>query len=86
MLVRADDGGVDHHVLEVWIAGQGAEHALPHARLRPPVITLEHAVPVAKLFRQLPPVRPRPRNPQYRVHEQAIVPRRPAGVALLAGQ
>lgn len=73
MLVGSDDGGVDHHVLEVGIAGQLAEHALPHARLRPAIIPLEHAVPGTELLRQLSPVCARPCNPEHSIDEQPIV-------------
>src|SRR6185437_4223223 len=86
MLAGSDDGGVDHHVLKVGIAGQLTEQALPHARLRPAIIPLEHAVPCTELLRQLSPVCARPGNPQHRVYEQAVVSRRPAWVTLLAGQ
>jgi hypothetical protein len=37
MLVRAHDGGVDHHVLVVVIAGQELENPREHAALGPSV-------------------------------------------------
>jgi len=40
---------------------------------------------IAKGVRQIPPRRARPRNPQYRVHEQPAVPSRRPAAGLLAG-
>ena len=40
MLVSAHDGGVDHHVFVVVIAGQELENPLEHAALGPSVEAL----------------------------------------------
>ena len=84
--MRADNGGVDHDVFEVWIIGHGSEQPIPDAILGPAREPHEHAVPIAEQLRQVPPWRTRPGQPQYRFHEQPVVSPSPAGIASLAGQ
>ena len=73
MLVRAHDGGVDDQVLEVWMFDQRTENTLPNALLGPSAETLEHAVPVAELSRQIALWCAGASDPEHRIDEQAIV-------------
>ena len=73
MLMRADDGGVDEQIFEIWIFGQGFEKTLPYALLGPSSEALELAVPIAELGWQVAPRRPRASNPEDGIDEQTIV-------------
>ena len=84
MLVRPDDGAIDHDVLEIRITPQGLENPLPNALLRPPIEALEHAVPMPKFCRQIAPRRARPQYPKHGINKQTIVVAVSASVALLA--
>ena len=55
MLVSAHDGGVDHHVFVVVIAGQEFENLLENAALGPSVEALIDDLPVAKPLGQITP-------------------------------
>ena len=55
MLVSAHDGGVNHHVLVVVIAGQEPENPLENAALGPSVEALIDDLPVAKALGQIAP-------------------------------
>ena len=46
MLVSAHDGGVDHHVLVIVIAGQELENPLENAALGPSVEALIDDLPI----------------------------------------
>ena len=48
VLMGAHNGGVDHHVFIVVIAGQQFEDALENPTLRPPAETLMDRFPIAK--------------------------------------
>src|SRR5258708_33366075 len=49
------DGGVDHHVLVVVIAGQQLENTVENPALRPSAETLMDRFPVAETLGQIPP-------------------------------
>ena len=55
MLMSAHDGGVNHHVLVVVIAGQEPENPLENATLGPSVEALIDDLPVAKALGQIAP-------------------------------
>jgi len=73
MLVGAHDGGIDDQVFEVGVFDQRIENTLPNALLGPSAETLEHAVPVAELFRQIAPGCAGASDPEHRIDEKAIV-------------
>ena len=73
MLMCAHDGGIDDQVFEIWIFYQRIEKTLPNALLGPSSETLEHAIPVAELFRQIPPRCPGASDPENRIDEQTII-------------
>ena len=51
VLVSAHDGGVDHHVLVVVIAGQQLENTVENPALRPSAETLMDRFPMAETLR-----------------------------------
>src|SRR4051794_17508776 len=73
LLVDGDDGAVDQGVFEVRLIGQAREDALDYAALHPATKTLEDAVPVAEIARQVAPGHARSHAPQHRLKEQPIV-------------
>ena len=86
MLVSAHDGGVNHHVLVVVIAGQEPENSLENAALGPPVEALIDDLPVAKARGQIAPRDAGAKSEQNGFDEQPIVRRRAANMALAARQ
>jgi hypothetical protein len=65
MLMRPDDGGIDHDVLEIWIVCQSLEKTLPNPFVRPAIKPHEHAIPLPECQRQIMPRRARAQNPGY---------------------
>ncbi len=86
MLVSAHDGGVDHHVLVVVIAGQELENTLENAALGPSVEALINDLPVAKAPGQIAPGDAGAKPEQHGFDEQAVVRRRAAHMAFPARQ
>src|SRR5215470_3068620 len=86
MLVSAPDGGVDHHVFVVVIAGQQLENPLENAALGPPVEALIDDLPVAKALGQITPRDAGSKPEENGFDEQAIVRRCAAHMALAARQ
>jgi hypothetical protein len=78
------NGGIDDQVFKIRIFAQLGEKPLPDALLCPSPETSEHAVPVAKLFRQVAPRRAGADQPQHGINEQPIVRAVPTLVAFLA--
>src|SRR3984957_6577328 len=86
MLVSAHDGGVDHHVFVVVIAGQEFENPLENAALGPSVEALIDDLPVAKALGQITPRDAGAKPEEDGFDEQAIVRRRTPPMAFAAGQ
>ena len=86
MLVSAHDGGVDHHVLVVVIAGQEPENPLENAVLGPSVEALIDDLPAAEALGQIAPGEARAKPEQNGFDEQAIVLGRAAHMAFAARQ
>jgi hypothetical protein len=86
LLVRADQGGVEHQILILAILGENLEDALPGAVLGPACEAGMHALPLAVSRRQVMPMRAGTQHPKNGVDEQAIIASRPAGIAHLAGK
>src|SRR3954467_15193424 len=84
--VGGDDGAVDQGVFEVRLIGQAREDALDYAALHPATKTLEDAVPVAEIARQVAPGHARSHAPQHRLKKQAIVFGRRPRIGGLTGQ
>src|SRR6516164_9182561 len=76
MLVCPDDGGIDHHMLEVWVLRQDLEKILPNAFAGPTIETDEHAIPVAKRAWQITPGRARAQKSKAQHPRTAGCPRR----------
>ena len=83
MLVSAHDGGVDHHVFIVVIAGQELENPLEHAALGPSVEALIDDLPVAKALGRITPRDAGAKPEKDRFDEQARDKPRGGGVELL---
>ena len=71
--MSAHDGGVEHHVLVVGIAGQQIENAFENATLGPSIEALMDNVPIAEALRQVTPRNAGSKAVQYRFDEQSIV-------------
>src|SRR6266852_2914022 len=72
MLVRPDDGGVDHRVFVIRIIGQGLEKTLPNPARSPARKALVGVLPVAEALRQISPRRARTEFPDHRLDKQAV--------------
>jgi len=83
-----DHRAVDH--VGGWVAprqfGQRLEHGIEHAGRDPSSIAPEHAVPLAILIRQVPPLRARPRDPHHAFEIGAVILRRAASTTTLRRQ
>src|ERR1019366_6529970 len=55
VLVRPDDGGVDHRVFVVWVIRQGLEKTLPNPARRPTRKALVDVLPISEALRQIAP-------------------------------
>jgi len=86
MLVSAHDGGVDHHVFAVVIAGQEFENPLENAALGPSVEALIDDLPVAVALGQIPPRDAGSKPEENGFDEQTIVRRGAADMAFPARQ
>ena len=58
VLVRPDNGGVDHRVFVIRIIGQGLEKTLPNSARGPARKALVGVLPVAEALRQIAPRAP----------------------------
>ena len=86
MLVSAKDGGVDHHVFVVVIAGQLLENALENPALRPPIKALVDDFPIAEALWKITPWNAGSISVHNRFDEQPIIRRRAADMAFAAWQ
>ena len=84
--MSAHDGGVNHHLLVVVIAGQEPENPLENAALGPSVEVLIDNLPVAKALGRIAPRDAGAKSEENGFDEQAIVRRRAANMALAARQ
>jgi hypothetical protein len=82
----AYNGGVDHHVFIVMIAGQQIENALENPVLCPSTETLMNRFPVAETLRQITPGTPGSKSVENGLDEQSIIVRRAAHMSLTPGQ
>src|SRR2546428_14087171 len=72
MLVRPDDGGVDHRVFVIRIIGQGLEKTLPNPARSPARKALVGVLPVAEALRQISPRRARTEFPDHRLDKRPV--------------
>ena len=86
MLVRAHDGGVDHHVFVVVIARQQLENALENSTLRPSIEALVDDFPISEALWKIAPWDAGSISVQDRFDEQPIIRRRAADMAFAARQ
>ena len=76
VLMRTNDGAVDHGVLIVSIAGQMGKHRLQDTALRPPAKPPMHILPIAKPFRQISPGNTRAISIQHCLDKKPVISRR----------
>jgi hypothetical protein len=86
MLMRADNGGVDHDVFEVRVVGHCRKQPIPHAAFGPSGKADEDAVSVAKEIRQIAPGHACSGEPKDCLHKKAIISPSPAGITCLPRQ
>src|SRR5215212_9754618 len=82
VLVGAHDGGVDHRVFVVRVARQVFVNRLPNPALRPPAEPRMDRFWIAKPLGQVPPRNAGPIAIKHGLHEQPVVFRRHADMAL----
>src|SRR5258706_14829267 len=73
VFISTHDGGADHHVLVVVIAGQQLANTVENTALRPSAETLIDRFPVAETLREIPPRTPSPKAVENRFDEQSII-------------
>jgi hypothetical protein len=86
MLVRADNGGIDHHVFVVVIARQQLENALENPAFGPPVEALVDDFPASEALRKIAPWHARSISEQNGLHEQPVIRRSATNMAFTTGQ
>ena len=86
MLVCLDDGRIDHAVLIVRILRLGIKDAPPDTRVAPARVAKVHDPKVAKACGKIPPCNACAVAIQHGLHEQAVVLRCHAHMALSARQ
>jgi len=86
LLVGADQGGIEHQILVVGIAGERGEDLLPDAGLGPAREALVDGLVLAVSLRNVLPTRAGPQNPQNTVHKPTVIAACPAGITGLARQ
>src|SRR6202011_4386990 len=86
MLVRADNGGIDHHVFLIVIARQQLENTLENPALGPPTEALVDDFPITEALRKITPWHARSISEQNGFHEQPVIRRSAPDMALTAGQ
>jgi hypothetical protein len=85
-LVRADNGGIDHHVFVVVIARQQLENALENPALGPPAEALVDDFPIAEALRKITPWDARSISAQNGFDEQPVISRSAPDMAFTTGQ
>jgi len=86
MLMRANNGGVDHHVFVVVIARQLLENAFENPALRPPAEALVDDFPIAETLREIAPRNTGSISVENGFDEQSVIRRRAPDMALAAGE
>lgn len=74
-MVRPHDRAVDHVGADIPLDhfGQRLQHGVEHAGRRPAPGAAEHAVPLAVLVRQTPPLLPCPGDPDHALEVAAVI-------------
>jgi len=86
MLVRARNGGIDHHVFVVGIARQQLENTLENPAFGPPVEALVDDFPIPETRRKITPRDARPIPEKNGFDEQTIIRRRAPDMTFTAGE
>src|ERR1700738_5214473 len=86
MLMGADDGGIERHILVVAIFRQSLEDTLENAALTPPSEARVGILPIAEAFREIAPRNARAIARKHGLDKEAVVCRGSANVAFTAGK
>jgi len=86
MLVRADNGGIDHHVFVVVIARQQLENALENPALGPPVEALVDDFPTSEALWKITPWDARSISEKNGFDEQPVIRRSATNMAFATRQ
>jgi hypothetical protein len=86
MLVRADNGGIDHHVFAVVVARQHLENTLENPALGPPVEALVDDFPITEALRKIAPWDARSISEKNGLHEQPVIRCSATNMAFTTGQ
>ena len=86
MLVRANNGGIDHHVFVVGIARQQLENALENPALAPPAEALLDDFPISETRRKITPGDARSISEKNGFDEQTVIRRRASDMTFTAGE
>jgi hypothetical protein len=86
MLVRADNGGIDHHVFAIVIARQHLENAFKNSALGPSAETLVDDFPISEALRKIAPWDARSISEKNGFHEQPVIRRSATHMAFTTGQ
>jgi hypothetical protein len=86
MLMSANDGRIDHHVLVVTVFCQCLENALENATLTPPPEPLVDVLPITKAPRKIAPGDARSVAIENGLHKKPVVPGGHANMAFTTGE
>ena len=86
MLMSAHNGGVEHHVFTVVIAGQQLKNALENAAFCPSTKSLMHYSPITKARRQITPRDACPVSVKNGFDKQSVVCRGTTDMSFTPGQ
>jgi hypothetical protein len=84
MLMRAHNGGIDHHVFVVMVARQQLENAFENSALRPSAEALVDDFPIAETLRKITPWNTGSIPIQNGLDEQPIICSRAADMTFAA--
>ncbi len=71
--VNFDNGCTGHGVLHIWLIRTGLEKPNKNIGFYPIPVALEDRIPLAEMWRQVPPWSTSARDPRYRLDEETIV-------------
>ena len=86
MLVRADNGGIDHHVFVVVIARQQFENAFENPAFGPPVEALVDDFPASEALWKIAPWHARSISEKNGLHELPVIRRSASNMAFATRQ
>lgn len=86
MLMGADDGGIEHHVLIVRIFHQGPKDTIENTAFAPPPETLVDILPTTEPLRKVTPRDARAITVKDSLNKKPVVHRRATNMAITTGK